>query len=331
MKDKIFAWIVILGVAVVAMAMAKFQIFARFGISPLILAIFLGAILGNFAKNLTKNVATSGALGISTKQILRLGVILYGFRISFGDVAGVGVYGAFAAFLIVFTTFGFGYFVGRSLGLDKKLAILVSSGAAICGAAAVMATQSVVKASSEKVAVAVSTVVIFGTLGMISYPFIANLVGFDSMRAGLFSGVSLHEVAHVVAASNAIGESAPQIAITIKMLRVLMLVPFLIFLSIFSFALMGEKQNANLRANFLYFALWFVVAMVVGSLPFFPRDTLTPLITLIDNFLLCVAMGALGLTITKKAFANSGKMPFIVALIIFVWLVALGLGLAGLR
>ena len=94
--------------------MAKFQIFARFGISPLILAIFLGAILGNFAKNLTQNVATSGALGISTKQILRLGVILYGFRISFGNVASVGVYGAFAAFWIVFATFGFGYFVGRS-------------------------------------------------------------------------------------------------------------------------------------------------------------------------------------------------------------------------
>lgn len=315
----------ILALALVSILLAKLDILANSGISPLILAIFLGAALGNLARPCAKMIADSGVLGICAKQILRLGVILYGFRVTFGDVADIGVYGVGAAFVVVFGTFGLGYFAGVRLGLDKKLAILISSGAAICGAAAVMAVQSVVKSDSNRVAVAVGTVVIFGTLGMICYPFIASLAGFSSTQGGMFSGASLHEVAHVVAASNAIGENAPQIAITVKMIRVLMLAPFLIFLSIFSSALVGEKQKANVRANFPYFALWFVVAMAVGSAPFFPRETLIAPIEFADNFLLCAAMGALGLTITKKAFSNAGKIPFILASILFVWLICIGL------
>lgn len=324
-KRRLNAWLIIFILSSIALGLSYLPVFARLGISPLIIAVVLGALLGNMVQSLVKFIAKSGVLAICTKQILRLGVIFYGFRLTVNDALSVGFGGIVSALIVVFSTFLIGYFVGLKLGLDKKSAVLISSGSSICGAAAVLATESITKGGANRVGIAVCTVVVFGTLGMFLYPlsFATGATGLSEVGAGFMSGISLHEVAHAVAAGNAIGEKAGEIAVITKMLRVLMLVPFLIFLSIFSLFFIGEKSKGGLRASFPYFAVWFLVAVAVGSLPFFPRSTL-PFINFIDTFLLCMAMGALGLTITKKALKNAGKMPFVLATILFVWLIFIG-------
>ena len=92
--------------------------------------------------------------------------------------------------------------------MDKDLALLTATGSAICGAAAVLGAEPVVKCEAHKTAVAVSTVVIFGTLSMFIYPVMyrAGILDLDPEQMGLYTGATLHEVAHVVGAGNAMGK-----------------------------------------------------------------------------------------------------------------------------
>lgn len=322
-KRKYIAYILLIVLTLCSFGLSKIKPFSTIGLSPLIIAIILGAFFGNIAKNLTYLLLETQAIAFSTKQVLRLGIILYGFRITIHDIIYVGTKGVVLAACVVFLTFFIGYFVGRMLKLDKKLSALISSGSSICGAAAVLATQSVIKAKSEHVAVAICTVVVFGTIGMFSYPmlFKMGLFDLDSGHMGILMGATLHEVAHAVAAGAAVGGDAANNSVIIKMLRVLMLVPFLIMIGFLSFN--EHKEKRNLRASVPYFALWFLVAIGVGSLSFFPKFTL-PYIELIDTFLLSMAMCALGFTIRKDVLKNAGFRPFLQAIIIAVWLFVFG-------
>lgn len=319
-KRKIYAGLILLALAGISLVLAP--LLAPFGVSALIIAVILGSVLANTSKKSANLVAKSGVLGIATKQILRLGIILYGFKISLSDMLSIGYGGVLSAFIIVFSSFIFGYFICLSLGLDKKLSVLISSGASICGAAALMATQSIVKASPNLVAIALCSVVVFGSLGMLIYAFV--LPSLEAAKAGFIIGASLHEVAHVAGAS-AFNELATTNAIIIKMLRVLMLAPFLVLLSLTSVFFISQKSS--IRADFPYFALWFFVALLCSG---FLSPEIKELISWIDSFLLSLAMGALGLTITKSVLKNANFKVFLASALIFAWLIILAIILANI-
>lgn len=318
-KRKIRAYILLIILTLCAISLSKIQPFSILGLSPLIIAIILGAFFGNIAKNLTSLLMKTGAVAVSTKQILRLGIIFYGFRISIDDIVYIGAKGVILAFCVVFLTFFIGYFIGIVLKIDKKLSALISSGSSICGAAAVLATNSILKDKSEHVAVAVCTVVVFGAIGMFAYPLLYKfqILNLDSFHMGILMGGTLHEVAHAVAAGAGIGGDGANTSVIIKMLRVLMLVPFLIMIGFLSFSNKNEKRS--LSASVPYFALWFLAAVFVGSFSFFPKFTL-PYIEILDTFLLSMAMCALGFTIRKEVLKNAGFKPFLQAIIIAIWL-----------
>ncbi|ASM39720.1 putative sulfate exporter family transporter [Campylobacter sp. RM12327] len=324
-KRKNRAYILLFVLTMCSFGLSKMQPFSTLGLSPLIIAIILGAFFGNIARNLTSLLIRTGVIAISTKQILRLGIIFYGFRITIDDIIYVGAKGVILSACVVFLTFFIGYFIGRALRIEKKLSALIASGSSICGAAAVLATNSVIKGKSEHVGVAICTVVVFGTIGMFAYPilFKMGLFDLDVSHMGVLMGGTLHEVAHAVAAGAAVGGEGANNSVIIKMLRVLMLVPFLIMIGLLSFGDEKEKKKRNLKSSVPYFALWFLVAVGVGSISFFPKFTL-PYIELFDTFLLSVAMCALGFTIRKDVLKNAGFKPFLQAIIIAIWLLAFG-------
>ena len=133
------------------------------GFGALTLAIIFGIILGN---TIYPSIETPCAVGvhISKQKLLRLGIILYGFRLTFQQIADVGMTGIVTDAITLTSTFLLAMWVGRKVfGMDSQTVMLIGAGSSICGAAAVMATEPVVKADASKVAVAVSTVVIFGT------------------------------------------------------------------------------------------------------------------------------------------------------------------------
>ncbi|WP_291953343.1 YeiH family protein [Campylobacter sp.] len=312
-------------------AVSELSFFKNYGISALIVAVLIGAMIGNFAHQNTTLLKKTGILNIATKQVLRLGIILYGFRITFYDIQQVGMGGICVALIIVFSTFFIGLLLGKFFKLDLKESMLISSGSSICGAAAVMASESVIKGGPDRVGIAICTVVVFGTLGMFLFPIAWNLGWFnffDINHMGYFMGATLHEVAHVVAAGEAI--KAGDSAVIEKMIRVLMLVPFLVFLAIFSLKFLNKNgEKVGIKDNIPYFALWFLIASAISSLDILNTDFaityIKSTIAIIDTLLLSIAMVALGVNIHRNVILKAGFKPFLMALALFVWLIVSGI------
>lgn len=315
--------------AAIATAIAELSVFKHLHISPLIIGMVMGIALANTVRH---HIPASWEDGIkySGKMVLRLAIILYGFRLTFQDIEDVGVSGVLISFLMVSLTFIIGYVVGtKILKLDRETTILTCSGSAICGAAAVLATESVIKAPPHKSMVAVATVVLFGTIAMFLYPALyrAGLVPLDMRDMGVFIGASVHEVAHVVAAGNAVGADASNTAVIIKMIRVLFLAPFLIVIGAWvamSFAnASGEGQDGEKPKQKIlipWFAVMFIAVAGFNSFGIVPKDVIGG-INLFDTFALTMAMSALGLETHLGKFKGLGLKPVYLAAILFVWLI----------
>ena len=265
-----------------------------------------------------------------TKEVLRFAIVLYGFRLTFQNLEEVGILGVLTAFLIVSSTFIIGYLFGtKVLKLDREITILTSAGSAICGAAAVLATESVLKSPAYKSAIAVSTVVVFGTIAMFLYPFLFKLgiLNLSDSNMGIYIGATLHEVAHAVGAGEALGENASSNAIIVKMIRVMMLAPFLIILSIWLLktAVNSTIDNKDKKAKIIipWFALMFIVVVAFNSFDLLSLQIVES-INYLDSFILTVAMTALGMQTSFDKFKNVGLKPIYLASVLFLWLIFAG-------
>lgn len=316
----------ILFVALFAMSatyLSDFRLFKHLGISPLIIGIVLGMIYANTLRNKLPKEWIPGIL-FSTKTLLRLGIILYGFRLTFQNIEAVGVAGIFTSVAVVSSTFIIGYFVGtRLLKLDKETTILTSAGSSICGAAAVLATEPVINAEPYKSAIAVSTVVVFGSIAMFLYPFLyqAGVIPLSADAMGIYIGGTIHEVAHVVAAGNAINPEAAQTAVIVKMIRVMLIAPFLLILGFWlaqTVKHVGHKTKTTLSIP--WFAVFFILVAGFNSFHFLPLSLVSS-INSIDTFLLTMAMSALGMETSIDKFKNVGMKPLYLAGILFLWLI----------
>lgn len=196
--------------------------FINMGLGALTLAILLGIIVGNTLYPLLKPTCDKG-VHFAKHYLLRAGIILYGFRLTFQQITDIGATGLLIDAIMLSSTFFIALWLGRTfLGLDSQTAVLIGAGSSICGAAAIMATEPVVKASASTVAVAVSTVVIFGTLAIFIYPWFYQLnahyqwLPFSQETFGIFSGSTIHEVAQVVAVGHTLGNNAENVAVTVS-------------------------------------------------------------------------------------------------------------------
>lgn len=282
------------------------------GISALTLAIVLGMVVGNTVYPRLGAMAGAGVT-FSKANLLRLGIILYGLRLTFQDIGNVGWTGVAIDATVLCSTFGLACFLGtRVFGLDRKTAMLIGAGSSICGAAAVMAAEPVVRGRAEQVMVAVATVVVFGTLAIFLYPVLYHLIAqyrlFDLSPTayGVFAGSTIHEVAQVVAAGRAVSEQAANTAVIAKMVRVMMLAPFLIILSAYlsrsgakdaDAVDGGDESKASPRGGIVipWFALGFVAVAGLNSLALLPHAVVTQVID-IDTVLLAMAMAGLGVS-----------------------------------
>ena len=300
-------------------------------ISPLIVGILLGVVIGNCAGRLLPSQWSEG-VSFAAKKVLRLAIILYGFRITFSQVAAIGTAGIILDVVMVSTTLLLGAFLGtRVLGLDKETALLTSAGAAICGAAAVIATEPVVKAKTHQTAIAVATVVLFGTLAMFLYP-IAYRTGWVPLSEevfGVYIGASVHEVAHVVGAGEAISPQAADTAVIVKMTRVMLLAPALLVLSWILSRQGAQQEEERPPVVIPWFAVGFLVVAGFNSLSLVPEPVVQQLIRL-DTFLLTMAMSALGLTTVLSQFKGIGWGPIRLAFLLALWLVFGGYVWTGL-
>lgn len=306
-----------------AFYIGEFAFFKELSFSPLIIGIILGMLYANSLRNRLPETWVPGILFCS-KQLLRLGIILYGFRLTFQNIVEVGWAAILVDSLVVAITIIGGYWIGKALKMDREVALLTAVGSAICGAAAVLGAEATIKTKPYKTAVAVSTVVIFGTLSMFLYPvlFRNGITGFNAEQMGLYTGSTLHEVAHVVGAGNAMGKEISDIAIIVKMIRVILLVPALLVIGLWY---AGKRQSAageggKGKLTIPWFAIGFLGVIGFNSLDLLPAS-LVEFINQLDTFLLTMAMTALGAETSIEKFKKAGARPFLLAFILYIWLV----------
>ena len=319
-------------VAAAAAALARWQPMGTLGRSALALAIVLGMALGHTVYPQIQSQAATG-VGVAKGQLLRLGVALFGLRLTFADVAAVGLTGLLVDAIMLCSTFALACWTGRRwFGLDATSAVLIGAGSSICGAAAVLATEPVVRGKADQVAVAVATVVVFGTLAMFGYPLLLPLLhhwGVPEAGYGLWVGSTIHEVAQVIVAGRAGGELAADHALIAKMLRVMMLAPFLLLLSVAVARRARPGAEGGRKITIPWFALWFIIMVAVQSSGWLP-GRLTHGLLWLDELLLAMAMAALGLSTHVSAIRRAGRRPLLLALVLALWLLLGGLLVNGL-
>lgn len=309
-----------LAASLLAASVAQMSWNHQLRLSALTIAIVAGMAVGNFMPARALKWLHPG-LRFSQQTLLRLGIILYGLRLTVRDLANLGPRALVLDLTVITTVLTVGFWLGtRVFGMDQDTALLVSAGSGICGAAAVLATDRVIESESHKVSVAVATVVVFGTIAMFLYPVLYPMSGLTDRQFGIYTGATVHEVAQALAAGRAVSQGASDTAVITKMLRVLMLAPVLLIISRIR---RGANASGSGKIKYPWFVFWFGAVIVAQSFIKLPAATHAHLIDL-DTVLLASAMFALGVATRWHQLKAAGTKPLLLASTIFAGLVSGG-------
>ncbi|MGX7003453.1 YeiH family protein [Caballeronia sp. KNU42] len=308
--------------------LAALPFISNLGLSPLIVGIVAGAIYGNALRDGMPESWASG-VNFSARKLLRIAVGFFGLRVSLQEIAQVGLPGLTVSVLVVVSTLAIGTWAGMKLmKLDRDTALLTAAGSAICGAAAVLAFESTLQSEPHKSAMAVGSVVLFGTLSMFLYPLALHLgwLHLDTLGVGLFFGGTIHEVAQVVGAASNVSPEATHIATIVKMTRVMLLVPVLLVIGMWVNRSRAAADGAKRKLAIPWFALGFLALVIVNSLHVLP-DTATHTLNTLDTFALTMAMTALGIETRIAQIRQAGPRALVTGAILYAWLIGGGLAI----
>lgn len=255
-------------------------------LSALLIALIIGAVVANSRWGDARALQGHAKL---TKLLLRLGVVMLGLRLPFGDILGVGVAGLVVIAATVITTYSMTIFIGSRLDLDRRFVTLLAAGFSICGAAAIAAVADAVRAKDKDVALSVAMVTLFGSIMIVLLPWTANLIGLTDEQAAVWAGASIHEVAQVVAAASIVGSGAIAIATTIKLGRVMLLAP------VYALSARGSEQDDGTRLPLVpWFVIGFAITVAIRSFGVLPESALS-VAEVLTTLLLAAGMFGLGL------------------------------------
>jgi uncharacterized integral membrane protein (TIGR00698 family) len=294
----------------------------------LVIAILLGIGYRAIAGGPAFHAYAAAGISFSSKKLLRYGIILLGMRLNLTDIVHAGSQVLVIAVINVGFTLVVVYGLTRWLKVGTKLGILTACGTAICGAAAVVVVSPQIKANDDETAIAVATVAILGTLFTIAYTIIYPVLGLGAAGYGVFSGATLHEIAHVIAAAAPGGQEAIDLAVIVKLARVVMLVPVAIVIGIWAERDQCKKRGEATGGSWRkipvpWFILGFLAMSGLNTLSIVPA-AITAQLIVVAYLLIAMAMAGLGLGVDIAIFRKLGMKPFIAGLLGSVLLSALG-------
>ena len=291
--------------AVAAAAFAAKQIPYVSMINPIVLAVAIGMTIASVFG--VPAMAQPG-LKFAARFLLRISIVLLGLRITLLEIAQVGVPAILVCAASLVATFVFTRWLGRWLGVDAGLTELLASGTAVCGASAIVATNTVTRASEGDLAYALGSITLFGTLSIVLYPIIMREIDLPPILYGFWAGASVHEVAQVVAVGFQGGAEAGHAATIVKLARVLMLAPLILAIS---FNRSRRLQPSDVKAPLLpWFIVGFVALVVLGSLTEIPGNVRQAAGS-ITGILFTIALAALGLSTHLHAVTARGLKPLL--------------------
>ncbi len=310
------------GVAAIAFGLREIPGMAI--LSPMILATLIGMLFHNFVG--TPGWAIAG-VKFSLRRILRLGIILLGLQLMASQVMQVGLSGAAVILTTLVATFFFTKWIGHVIGAERKLTELIAAGTSICGASAVIATNTVTEGSDEDVAYAVACVTVFGSLSMFIYPMLPGLLHMGPDAFGIWSGSSIHEIAQVVAAAFQDGAHAGEIATVSKLTRVMMLAPLVITLGVIAARRAAHAADPDVKRKappMPWFVLGFIAMMILNSLVTIPAEP-KAYIVLATTFMLSMALAAMGLETDFRKLKAEGLKPLVVGAAAWIFIAVFSL------
>ncbi|QDP18822.1 YeiH family protein [Sphingomonas xanthus] len=272
--------------------------------------VMLFALLFGMAMNFIGDIERCRAgIAFASRNLLRLGVALLGFRITLGEVGALGWRPVLLVILIVSLTILISAWLARRIGYGRDFGLLTGGATAICGASAAMAISAALPSHPDRqkqMLFAVIGVSTLSTVAMITYPLLAALLGFDDRQAGIFVGAAIHDVAQVVGAGYAISSEAGDVATVVKLMRVAMLLPVILLIGV---AVRRQVASREGRPPLLpWFAVAFALLVVGNSLLPLP-----PLVSdagsLASRWFLVTAIAALGMNTRLADIAEFGWKP----------------------
>ncbi|MGH8033407.1 MAG: YeiH family protein [Luteimonas sp.] len=294
--------------AITAIAYALRQLPGVGVLSPMILAIALGMVFHNTAST---PLSAKAGVQFSMRRLLRIAIVLLGLQLTFAQVGEVGLRGMAIIATTLVATFVFTRWLGARLGVDRKLAELIAAGTSICGASAVIATNTVTRGSDEDVAYAVACVTVFGSIAMFVFPLLAGVLQLDAHAYGLWAGASIHEIAQVVAAAFQRGQESGEFGTVAKLSRVLLLAPVVLILGWIArrAAARGSGDGAaQASVPMPWFVIGFVVLVALNSVITLPESVKHALL-LLTTVLLTMALAAMGLETDLRKLKAKGLRP----------------------
>jgi uncharacterized integral membrane protein (TIGR00698 family) len=275
----------------------------HYGAPVLLFALLLGMAL-NFLY--ADKHSCSEGIEFTASRILRIGVALLGFRISFEDVLTLGWETLALVCVTTVLTIGFGACVARLLGRSVHMGLLTGGAVGICGASAAVAIFSVLshtKLRQIDLTFTIASVTALSTLAMIIYPIIAVGTGLDDTRIGILFGATIHDVAQVVGAGYAVSDSTGNIATTVKLFRVALLVPAV--LTIACLAANDGTPAVKKHVRLPGFAVAFAIFIIINSIGIIP-DPVQHALAATSRWLLVMAIVAVGMMTSLKSIADLG-------------------------
>jgi uncharacterized integral membrane protein (TIGR00698 family) len=321
---------VVIGVVAVGLERVELLLAGRAWIEALVLAILLGTIVRTLW---SPSELWQPGIDFSAKTLLEVAVVLLGASLSAQAMAAAGPRLLLGIAAVVAVSLIATYAIGRAAGLPRKMALLVASGNSICGNSAIAAVAPVIGARATDVASAIAFTAVLGIAVVLLLPFLAEPLGLAAGSYGILAGLTVYAVPQVLAATAPAGALAVQVGTMVKLVRVLMLGPLVIVLS-----LVGRGRGGGVQAGrglpplgrlVPWFIIGFIVMALARSFGLIPEPLLQPLATL-ATALTVLAMAGLGLGVDLRGLAAAGPRVSLVVTLSLVLLAAMALGLIGL-
>lgn len=306
----------------VVIALASAFVANNYGGPTLLYALLLGMALNHLAADAT----CRPGINFAARPVLRLGVALLGARITVDQILALGPRPLVIVLLGVPLTIGLGLVLARALGQRRSFGALTGGAVAICGASAAMAIAAVLprrEDSERQLIFTVIAVTSLSTLAMIVYPAVSRLFGLDDVAAGIFLGGTIHDVAQVVGAGYLLGEAAGDTATFTKLLRVAMLVPTVLILSLV-LARSGHVDPEERPPLLPGFLIGFLALVLVNSLGWMPEAVQSGMASL-SRACLVTAIAAIGIKASVGELSRLGWQPLVLVVGETAFLAGLGL------
>jgi uncharacterized integral membrane protein (TIGR00698 family) len=291
-------------VAGIGLGLAQLPVAGKLG--PMVLAILIAIV---YRQLWGYPARIAAGIQFSAKKILRFAIILYGFKLNIDVIIhqGLGLMGRDIVTILI--ALAVTMLSARKLKADRSLSFMLAVGTGVCGAAAIAAVSPLIKAKEEDTAIGVGIIALMGTIFTVIYTLLLPVLPLSSSQYGIWSGISLHEIAHVAAAAAPAGSDALAIALLAKLGRVLLLVP-LCFIITYWLKRKNNKETEETRVDFPWFLVGFIATAALGTYLPIPHAAMETLSSL-GSFLLTAAMVGLGLNVSFQVLKTRALKPLV--------------------